>query len=209
MVAPCGFTYRWVLTPLGRGLSAALRGAGVGLAWLWRWLVVAPCGLAYRWVLAPFGRGVAVVAREVAEALGHAWRVAGYVSRAVFRFLGAVLRLLVADPAVWVWRNVARPFGRGVRAFGRGARDALWRPAAQAVREAGRSARAAFDAARASVRETRAELRRAIFGAPSVTKRKPLPGDGRVPLVAGSPHNSATAPNSFGSKRDDADFRTL
>jgi hypothetical protein len=128
--------------------------------------------------------------------------VAGYVSRAVFRFLGAVLRFLIAAPAVWVWQNVARPLGHGVR-------DVLWRPAARTVRAAGHSARAAFDAARASARETRAELRRALFGAPSVKEREPLPESGRVPWVAGSPHNSATTPNSFGSKRDDADFRTL
>ncbi|WP_181765785.1 hypothetical protein, partial [Streptomyces albidus (ex Kaewkla and Franco 2022)] len=127
VVVPCGFGYRYVLTPLGHGVVACVRGVGAGLAWLWRYLVVAPCGFVYRWVLTPVGRGIAVVAREIADALGHAWRVAGYISRAVFRFLGAVLRFLFADPAVWVWQHVARPLGRGLR-------DALWRPAAQAIR---------------------------------------------------------------------------
>lgn len=199
---PAAFFYRWVLTPLGHGIVAGVRGLGAGFAWLWRYGVAVPCGFVYRWVLAPAGRAVAVVAKEIAEAFGHAWRVAGYVSRAVFRFLGALLRFLIADPAVWVWRHAVRPLGRGLR-------DGIWRPAARVVREARHSARAAFAAARASVREARAELRRALFGAPSEPERKPLPDGGRVPWVAGSPHNSATTPNAFGPKRDDADFRTL
>lgn len=201
-VVPCGFFYRWVLTPLGHGVVAGVRGLGAGLAWLWRYGVALPCGFVHRWVLAPAGRAVAVIAKEIAEAFGHAWRVAGYVSRAVFRFLGALLRFLIADPAVWVWQHAVRPLGRGLR-------DGIWRPAARVVREVRRTARAALVTARASVRETRAELRRALFGAPSEPERKPLPDSGRVPWVAGSPHNSATTPNTFGPKRDDADFRTL
>ncbi|WP_216093872.1 hypothetical protein [Streptomyces abyssalis] len=215
VMAPCGLLYRYVLTPVGRGLVAVVLGTGAGLGWLWRNLVVAPCRFVHRRLLKPTGRGVAVVAREVADAFVHAWRVAGRVSRAVFRFLGRVLRFLFADPAVWMWRNVVRPVGRGLR-------DGVWRPAAHAVREAGRSVRAALAAARASVRETRAELRRALFGGPPagspapepaaeppVPDRRALSGGGRVPWVAGSPHNSTTTPGTFGSKRDDADFRTL
>ncbi|WP_314175182.1 hypothetical protein [Streptomyces winkii] len=213
VVAPCELLYRYVLTPVGHGVVAVVLGFGAGLAWLWRYLVVAPCGFLYRYVLAPVGRGIAVVAREIADALAHAWRVAGYVSRAVFRFFGRVLRFLVADPVVWLWRHVVRPVGRGLR-------DGVWRPAARAVREAGRGVRAALASARATVRETRAELRRALFGGPRagrpakaeatpVSERRALAESGRVPWVAGSPHNSATAPGTFGPKHDDADFRTL
>ncbi|MFC4493280.1 hypothetical protein ACFPA8_03915 [Streptomyces ovatisporus] len=202
VVVPAVFLYRWVLTPLGHGLVAAARGAGAGLAWLWRYGVLVPCGFVYRWMLAPAGRAAAVVAKEIADAFGHAWRVAGRISRAVFRFIGAVLRLLVADPVMWVWRNLVRPLGHGLR-------EHVWRPAARAVREAARSARAAFSAARDSVRQTRAELRRALFGARSEPERQPLPGDGRVPWGAGSPHSRATAPKAPAPQRDDADFRTL
>lgn len=214
VVVPCGFLHRYVIRPAGRAVVAVVLGMGAGLRWLWQWLIVAPCRFVYRWVLRPTGRGIAVVAREIGDALVHAWRVAGYVSRAVFGFAGRVLRLLFADPAVWLWRHVACPAGRAVR-------DGVWRPAARAVREAGRGARAALAAARASVRETRAEIRRALFGGPPLRRRAPepvpepvagrtvRPEAGRVPWGAGSPHNSATAPATFGSKHDDADFRTL
>jgi hypothetical protein len=202
VVVPAVFFYRRVLTPLGRGVAAAVRGVGAGLAWLWRYAVVVPAVFVYRWVLTPLGRAVAVVARETADAVAQAWRVAGRISRAFFRLVGTVLRFLVADPAVWVWRSVVRPFGHAVR-------DHVWRPVAQALREAGRSARAAFAVARNSVRETRAELRRALFGAPSQPERQPLRGEGRVPWGAGSPHSRAKTPYAFGDDRDDADFRTL
>ncbi|WP_189036734.1 hypothetical protein [Streptomyces daqingensis] len=202
VVVPAVFLYRWVLTPLGHGVIAAVRAAVAALAWLWRYAVLAPCGFVYRWILAPVGRAAAVVAREIADALGHAWRVAGRISRAVFRFIGAVLRFLVVDPVVWVWRNAVRPLGRGLR-------DHVWRPVARAVREAGRGVRAAFAAARDSVRQTRAELRRALFGAPSEPERQPLPGNGRVPWGAGSPHSRASASKTPARQPDDADFRTL
>ncbi|WP_175437723.1 hypothetical protein [Streptomyces sp. WMMB 322] len=218
VVAPRGLLHRYVLSPVWRGVLAGVRGAGAGLAWLWRYLVVVPCGFVLRRLLRPTGRAVAVVAREIADAVAHAWRVAGYVSRTVFRAVGRVLRFLFVDPVVWLWRHVVRPVGRGLR-------DAVWRPAVQAVREAGRGVRAALASARASVRQTRAELRRALFGGPPVGKpgsepvpepasgpaphRRALPERGRVPWDAGSPHNSATQPDAFGAKRDDADFRTL
>lgn len=217
VVVPLGLLYGCVLTPLGHGLVAVASAVGAGLGWLWRWLVVAPCLFVHRWLLRPAGRGVAVVAGEVADAVGHAWRVAGHVSRAVFRFFGRVLRFLFADPAVWLWRHVVMPVHQGLR-------DLVYRPVAHAVREAGRSVRAALAAARASVRQTRTELQRALFGgrphgesapepaepvAEYVPDRRVPSGEGRVPWVAGSPHNSATTPGTFGPKRDDADFRTL
>ncbi|MGW7521287.1 hypothetical protein ACWGJ2_37495 [Streptomyces sp. NPDC054796] len=174
LVVPAVALYRHVLTPLGHGIVAAVHGAGRLLGWLVRYAVVVPAVAVYRWVLTPVGRAVAVVVRETVEGLGHAWRAAGYVSRAVFRFAGRVLRWLFVDPAVWVWRHVVAPVGRAVR-------EHVWRPSARAVRAAGRSAREVLAAARASVRETRAELRRALFGAPRVEEREALPREGRVP----------------------------
>lgn len=206
VVVPLVWAYRYVLRPVGLGAAAVAAGVGAGLAWLWRYAVAEPWRFLRRRVFRPVGWGLAVVGREIADAVVHAWRVAGHVSRAVFRFFGRVLRFLFVAPVVWLWRHVVRPVGRGLR-YGVG------RPVAAAAREAGRSVHAALSAARASVRETRAELRRALFGGPApaarAQERRSLSGSGRVPWSAGSPHDSATAPEPSGAKRDAADFRTL
>lgn len=209
VVVPCTFVYGYVLAPLGRGIAAAVRGIGIGLAWLWqwlivvpvrgvgaalawlwRWLVVVPCRAVLRYVLAPVGRGLALVGREFADAVVVCWRVAGRISRAVFRFLGRVLRFLFVDPVRWMWRNAVRPVGRGLR-------DGIWRPAARVLREAGRGVGSAVAAARLSVRQTRQEIRYALFGGSEpVTERKSPSASGRVPLSAGSPHDGAGTPDS-------------
>ncbi|MGW8376136.1 hypothetical protein [Streptomyces sp. ODS28] len=187
LVIPAVAVYRHVLTPVGHVLRAAVLGFGTAMAWLGRYLLVVPAVAVWtalvrlvrvllvvpavavhRHVLAPLGRGIALVVRETATALGHAWRVAGYISRAVFGFLGRVLRLLLVSPFVWVWQYALAPAGRGVR-------DHLWRPVARGVREAARGVRQALRAARASVRETRAEIRKALFGAPRKEERGPQP----------------------------------
>ncbi|UNO42022.1 hypothetical protein [Streptomyces sp. MST-110588] len=196
VVVPAGWLYRSVLTPVGRGIAWVARGTGAGIAWvvagvaggaglllrgvgavlLWivRWTVVVPAVALWRYVLQPVGRAVVaavtVVAREVGDALGHCWRAAGFVSRAVGRFLGAVLYTLLVRPARWVHRTVLTPLGHAVR-------DGLWRVARRitrdaaaavtgAVRGTGRAIRQALTAVRDSARRTRADIRRALFGAP-------------------------------------------
>ncbi|WP_078659256.1 hypothetical protein [Streptomyces rimosus] len=172
VVLPARWCYRRVLTPVGHGIAWVVRGIGAAIAALVRWTVVVPAVAVWRYVLAPAGRAigtaVTVVARETGAAFGHAWRVAGYVSRAVGRFVGTLLRWVFVEPFRWVYRAVLTPVGHAVR-------DVLWRPVRNAVREAGRSVRRALGAARESVRRTRAEIRRAVFGGSGAPER-PEPG---------------------------------
>ncbi|MER7191703.1 hypothetical protein ACH4A4_17090, partial [Streptomyces flaveolus] len=180
--------YTWVLTPVGhaiawcgRGIAWCLRmvvtGVGTALYWTARILLVLPALALWRWVLAPVGRGLAAVGREVGAALGHAWRIAGHVSLAVGRFLGTVFRLLVGDPARWVYRTLLTPVGHVVR-------DAVWRPAADASRAVGRAVRQALADVRGSVRRARADVRRALFGEsakkPPVARREPSAAKART-----------------------------
>ncbi|MET8976137.1 hypothetical protein ABZX85_11010 [Streptomyces sp. NPDC004539] len=159
VVVPAVWLYAWVLVPVGRGIVALAEWGWLGLYWAGRVLVVLPVVALWRWVLVPVGRVLGVVAREVWDALGHAWRIAGWVSLAVWRFLAGVFRTLVVAPVAWVYRTVLTPVGHVVR-------DALLRPAAEAVRSVGRVTRQVLASARETVRQTRADLRRALFGAP-------------------------------------------
>ncbi|WP_233646682.1 hypothetical protein [Streptomyces sp. BSE6.1] len=177
-VVPGAWLYRWVLTPVGHGLARCGRalawcgrqvargvglvvtGVGFVLYWVVRVLLVLPALAVWRWVLAPVGRALAVVGREVWDALGHAWRIAGYLSRAVGRFLGTLLRWTVVEPVRWVYRSVLTPVGHAVR-------DAVLRPLADAGRGAGRAARQALASARRSARQARADVRRMLFGEPA------------------------------------------
>ncbi|MBO1333947.1 hypothetical protein [Streptomyces sp. VRA16 Mangrove soil] len=167
-VPVAAWTYAYLLTPLGHGVAALVR-----------WLFVLPALALWRWVLVPVGRAVAFVARETVDALAVAWRVAGYVSLAVGRFLGTLLRWVFVEPVRWVYRSVLTPVGHAVR-------DLVWRPAAGALREAGRGVRQALAAARASVRQARADVRRALFGSdkapePQVREvREPEAAQGRT-----------------------------
>ncbi|MEU9645282.1 hypothetical protein AB0D72_25360, partial [Streptomyces sp. NPDC048188] len=176
VVVPAVWLYRWVLTPVGhalawcgrrlvRGVGLVVTGVGFVLYWTVRVLVVLPVLAVWRWVLVPLGRALAVVGREVADALGHAWRIAGYVSRAVGRFLGTLLRWTVVEPVRWVYRSVLTPVGHAVR-------DGVLRPLAEAGRSAGRAARQALASARLSVRQARADVRRMLFGEP--VRRQPV-----------------------------------
>lgn len=192
-VVPAAALYRYVLTPVGHAVAWVARGIGAGLMWLgagivWllrgigfvvgtllRWIFVVPAVAVWRWVLAPIGRGIAVVAREIGDALGHAWRVAGHVSRAVWRFFGQLLRWIFVSPARWVYRSVLTPAGHAVR-------DLVWRPAADAARAVGRATRQALATARQSVRQARADVRRALFGG----SRERTPVD-RVPQARREP----------------------
>ncbi|MGW5862180.1 hypothetical protein ACWFRJ_08410 [Streptomyces sp. NPDC055239] len=191
VVIPAVWLYASVLTPVGHAIAWLAKGIGAGIAWtawgigagaswllrgigtvlgaLGRWIFVVPAVALWRWVLAPVGRGIAVVVREIVGALGHAWRIAGYISLAVGRFLGRLLRWLFVDPVRWVYRSVLAPVGHVLR-------DGVWRPAAQAVKDAGRATRQALAAARQSVRDARADVRRMLFGAPK----------GQVPVGAAS-----------------------
>ncbi|MFB8407781.1 hypothetical protein [Streptomyces sp. NPDC055912] len=184
--------YRWVLTPLGHGLTRLARGAGRGLALLGRGvallgrgvglllrvLVLAPLVFLYRWVLTPVGRVLAVVGRELADALVVAWRVAGYVTRAVGRALKRLARNLIGRPAAWFYRSVCTPVGHLVR-------DAVWRPARKAAVEAGRAVSAALASARASVAAARRDAWRALFG--GLREPEPVPGiPGRARNLGGA-----------------------
>ncbi|MEU9115506.1 hypothetical protein AB0D04_27910 [Streptomyces sp. NPDC048483] len=178
VVVPAQWLYAYVLTPVGHGIAWLVRGVvtviaavftalatalATGVAAVVRWIVVVPAVALWRYVLAPAGRAVAVVVtvvvREVAAALGLCWRAAGFVSRAVWRFLGTVLRWTLVEPVRWVYRTLLTPLGHGIR-------DGIWRPVRQGLASAGRAARSALGAARQSVRQTRQEIRRALFGTP-------------------------------------------
>ena len=185
VVRPLLFLHRWVLAPVGRAVRRLLRYLVVVPArWLYDW-ILAPVGRAVAWcaellwrrVLVPVGRLLAVVAREVGDALGHAWRIAGYVSRAVGRMVGTVVRWILVEPLRWVYRTVLTPVGHVVR-------DVVLRPVAEAARAVGRASRQALAGARETVRQTRAEVRRMLFGGPperdAVHRREPRPLDTRT-----------------------------
>ncbi|OKI05375.1 hypothetical protein A6A06_07985 [Streptomyces sp. CB02923] len=180
IVLPARWFHRHVLTPVGHGIAWAARGIAAAVAALVRWTVVAPAVAVWRYVLAPVGRAVGtavtVVVRETGAAFAHCWRVAGYVSRAVGRFLGTLLRWILVEPFRWTYRAVLTPVGHAVR-------DGLWRPVRRAAGEAGRSVRRALTAARQSARQTRAEIRRALFGAPGRPERAAVPEPRREPSV--------------------------
>jgi hypothetical protein len=188
VVVPAGWLYTWVLTPVGRAIAWCARGlvwaggllvTGIGTALYWtaRVLFVLPALAVWQWVLAPVGRAVAVVAREIGGALGHAWRIAGRISLAVGRFLGALFRWIFVEPVRWVYRTVLTPVGHVIR-------DTFLRPAADAARGVGRVTRQALAAARESVRQARADVRRMLFGEPGqpqgVDRREPLSAETRT-----------------------------
>ncbi|MEU6524165.1 hypothetical protein ABZ892_15430 [Streptomyces sp. NPDC046924] len=188
VVVPGAWLYKWVLTPLGHAVARCAKGLawlvgmlvtgiGTGLYWITRILFVLPLLAVWRWVLTPVGRVLAVVAREIGDALGHAWRVAGYVSLAVGRFLGALVRWAVVEPARWTYARVLTPVGHLVR-------DAVLRPAAEAGRAVGRAVRESLDSARATLRQARADLRRMLVGerrpTPVENRREPIGGDTRT-----------------------------
>ncbi|WP_329394488.1 hypothetical protein OHA45_13505 [Streptomyces lydicus] len=157
VVVPARWLYAWVLAPVGRAVGWVLTGVVTVLAALVRWIVLVPAVALWRYVLGPALGALAtvltVVVREVADALGHCWRVAGAISRAVGRFLGAVLRRLVAEPLRWAYRHVLTPLGHAVR-------DGVWRPVRRALR-----------GVRETVRQTRGEIRKALFGTPAPERR--------------------------------------
>jgi hypothetical protein len=148
VVVPAKWLYARVLTPLGHALKWTVLALGRGAGTLLWWTLGVPALAVWRWVLVPVGRALGVIAREIGDALGHAWRIAGYVSLAVGRFLGRLLRRLVADPLRWTYRTLLTPVGHVVR-------DQVWRPAIRIAREV-----------RASVRQVRADIRRALTGTP-------------------------------------------
>ncbi|MFF2325729.1 MULTISPECIES: hypothetical protein [unclassified Streptomyces] len=176
VVAPLAWTYRALLTPLGRGIVwladvvasgvvAAARGLGAAVGWLVRMLLVAPGGRLYRRVLAPVGR-------EIVAAIGVAWRIAGYISRAVGRGLARLAWHLVGAPVAWAYRTVCTPVGHFVR-------DAVWNPVRRAVAEAGRTAGAVLRTARETAARARRDVWRALVGGPG----EPEPGKPGSPLA--------------------------
>ncbi|MET7679905.1 hypothetical protein [Streptomyces sp. NPDC005423] len=186
LVLPGGWLYARVLTPLGHAVARCaagvarlvgllLTGLGTVLYWTARVLLVLPATALWRGVLTPAGRALLVVGREVGGALGHAWRIAGYLSLAVGRVLGTLLRWILVAPASWFHRTVLRPVGHAVR-------DLVLRPAAEAARGAGRLGRQALGIARETVRQARADVRRLLLGEP--VRRQPVPS--REPNDAGT-----------------------
>ncbi|MFH9866246.1 hypothetical protein ACH4NT_09185 [Streptomyces lydicus] len=157
VVVPARWLYAWVLAPVGRAVGWVLTGVVTVLAALVRWIVLVPAVALWQYVLGPALGALAtvltVVVREVADALGHCWRVAGAISRAVGRFLGAVLRRLVVEPLRGAYRHVLTPLGHAVR-------DGVWRPVRRALR-----------GVRETVRQARGEIRRALFGTPAPERR--------------------------------------
>ncbi|MFJ9742405.1 hypothetical protein [Streptomyces sp. NPDC101166] len=176
IVVPARWLFEWILAPVGRAI-------GWVLYWAGRILLVLPVLFLHRWVLAPVGRVLLVVGREIRDALGHAWRIAGHVSLAVGRFLGALLRWTFVEPARWVYRTVLTPVGHVVR-------DAVLRPATRAARAVGRTARQALSAVRESARQARADIRRLLLGEPR---------DPRVREAVGRREPSALGARTLGS----------
>ncbi|XVQ10624.1 hypothetical protein ACQP1W_50365 [Spirillospora sp. CA-255316] len=166
----------WVLAQVGRGLAMAARGIGAALMFLLTTLVVVPAVALWRYVLRPplaglawLGRaaggvllrgwgllatGVAALAAIFAGALVWAWRMLG-------RLLYWVARILFVIPALFVYRFLLRPVGRGLRflwtngvvAPSRWVKDALLVPV-------GKGARAAW---RVSVREPARWVRHSVL----------------------------------------------
>lgn len=182
VLVPARWLHTYVLSPLGRGTAWLVRGLGAVLGGLVRWTVIVPAVALWRYVLGPAGRLLAavvtVLVRETGAALGHCWRAAGILSRALGRFVGAVLRWTVVEPVRRVYRSVLTPVGHVIR-------DGLWRPVRQALRTA-----------RETVRQTRREIRRALFGAP----REPRPA--RVVVPRREPAGSGTRTLGKKSGRD-------
>ncbi|MEU4170019.1 hypothetical protein AB0F46_24450 [Streptomyces sp. NPDC026665] len=188
LVVPAMWLYTWVLAPVGRAIAflagwfarivrMIFTGIGVALYWTARVLLVLPALAVWRWILVPVGRALAVVAREIADALGHAWRVAGYVSRAVGRFLARLFRWTFVEPARWAHRTVLTPVGHAVR-------DLVLKPAAEAARGIRRTVRQALESARDGARQARADFRRMLFGTPPepepLARREPAGGETRT-----------------------------
>lgn len=134
LVKPVVWLWRTLLLPplrllgtffawIGRGLWAALAWfgrhvllpIGIGIAWVLNILIVIP--LTYFWdhVLTPIGRGLAWFWQTALfPVLSWSWWAAG---RVLYYTLVVPLKYLVALPVRWVWINVARPIGRGIRAI--------------------------------------------------------------------------------------------
>ncbi|MEU5982097.1 hypothetical protein [Streptomyces sp. NPDC047434] len=170
------WTHRWVIAPAGRALALGLTSLGHALTWLGKALFVWPWVGAWRYLLVPVvrygvvvplgwvGRHVLVpLARELLDALTFCWRIAGFVSRAVWRALGRAAWNLVGRPAAWFYRSVCTPLGHWTR-------DRIWAPARTAAVEAGRVARDALATARATVRQARRDAWHALVGGPRVTE---------------------------------------
>ncbi|NEA61240.1 hypothetical protein [Streptomyces sp. SID12488] len=185
VVVPARWLYEWVLTPVGKAIAWCVQGVawlvamgvtGIGfvLHWVLRLLLVLPALALWRWVLVPVGRVLAVIGHEIGTALGHAWRIAGYISLAVGRFLGTLLRWTFVEPVRWAYRAVLTPVGHFVR-------DAVLRPAAEAARSVGRVTRQALAAARDSARQARADFRRMVFGEPREERPQAVPAPRREP----------------------------
>ncbi|TXS29722.1 hypothetical protein EAO71_13915 [Streptomyces sp. ms191] len=168
--------HRWVIAPTGRALALGLTGLGHALTWAGKALFVWPWVGAWRYVLVPvvrygvvvplrwLGRRVLVpLGRELLDALTVCWRIAGFVSRAVWRALGRAAWNLVGRPAAWFYRSVCTPVGHWTR-------DRIWAPARIAAVEAGRAARDALATARATVRQARRDAWHALVGGPRVTE---------------------------------------
>lgn len=123
------FARRSVLRPLGRGLLWAARIlVGVPLGALWRYVVVpggratawlvkvcviAPLVLLYRHVLTPLGHGTAWLWTHGCVPLGNGLaRLLAALARGGWAGASAVLRVLVAVPAVALYGWVLAPAGR-------------------------------------------------------------------------------------------------
>ncbi|MGW2206319.1 hypothetical protein [Streptomyces sp. NPDC001774] len=197
---PAAWVYRWILTPMGGGVSFLL-------GRLWRYGIALPLVWLYRHVLAPAGHVLARGLGRLAEALF----VRPWV--ALWRYaVVPVVRYGLVVPLVWLYRRVLTPVGREIldalrvgwrvagfvsRAVGRAlawvawnlvgrpgawfyrtvctpvghwVRDEVWAPARRAAVAAGQAAREGLATARATVRQARRDAWRALVGGPRVTE---------------------------------------
>ncbi|WP_329117229.1 hypothetical protein [Streptomyces sp. NBC_01465] len=105
VVPPARWIYRRLLTPLGHGIAAVVRGTGAALGWLGRTLVVIPARWFYRWVLTPIGIALGWIARAL-----FVWPWV-----ALWRYVVVpVVRYGIVIPAVWLYGAVLTPLGHAI-----------------------------------------------------------------------------------------------
>ncbi|MFD5511772.1 hypothetical protein ACFWIB_28945 [Streptomyces sp. NPDC127051] len=179
LVWPWVGLWRYVVTPVGRGLARLGRGAYAHLlapvgrvltAYVFRplWAALTWAGRGgLRYLLAPLGHGLAWLA---AAAYRNLLRPVGlglvWLAVALYRYVLAPLGQVL----LWAWHVAGRVAG----ALWRGLKWVGWVlvgwPAAQVYRHVltpvGHVVRDAWRSIRTTVREVRAEVRRALFGGP-------------------------------------------
>jgi hypothetical protein len=150
---------------------------GVGLAWLWRVLVVVPLAALWRYVLAPVGRALAWTLGMAGTGLAWLAQVLLVLPLiALYRYVLAPVGREIWAALRWAWRvagYISHALGRVLAWLGRvllvvpvrWAWRVLVGPAGRWLRQSvWWPVRRALAQARETVRQVRADVRRALFG---------------------------------------------